>query len=185
MKGRVPGVLGLAALGAGLGGAVAAAEAGATPWLHIRVDEGRGAKVAVNLPMTVVDAALKAVPEGLGSHGRLHIGRHARHPHVSDLREVWRELRAADGEFLAREEGGERVSVSRKGEVVIVRVDRRGAPEVHVEVPVGVLDAFLSGEGDELNVRAGFSELAKGRGDVVRVKDDDTTVRIWVDEGNR
>jgi hypothetical protein len=184
MRIRAVGILGLAVLGAGLGLAVAAAEA--TPWLHIRVDESRGAKVAVNLPMTVIDAALKAVPERLTSHGKLHLGRHSRHAHVSELRTIWKELRAAgDADFLTREEGSERVVVSRKGEVVTLRVDRRGEPEVHAEVPVGVLDAFLSGEGDELNLRAGLTELGRRRGEVVRVKGDDTTVRIWVDEGNR
>jgi hypothetical protein len=33
-----------------------------------------------------------------------------------------------------------------------------------------------------LNVRAAVAELRKLRGDVVRVNDRDSTVRIWIDE---
>ena len=44
--------------------ATAAAQTGAA-WLHVRVEEAKDAtKVSVNLPMTVVEAVLKASPEG-------------------------------------------------------------------------------------------------------------------------
>jgi len=33
-------------------------------------------------------------------------------------------------------------------------------------------------------VRAGIAELRKLRGDIVRVRDKETTVRIWIDESN-
>ena len=54
--------------------------------------------------------------------------------------------------------------------------------EVRVEVPVSLVDAFLSGEGEEGNMEAAVAELQKRRGDIVRVKDDDSNVRIWIDE---
>jgi hypothetical protein len=49
-------------------------------------------------------------------------------------------------------------------------------------VPVSLVDAFLSGEGEEGNMEAAVAELQKRRGDIVRVKDDDSSVRIWIDE---
>jgi hypothetical protein len=45
-----------------------------------------------------------------------------------------------------------------------------------------MVDALLAAPGDELNLRAGLNELRNLRGDIVRVRDKDTTVRIWIDE---
>ena len=45
-----------------------------------------------------------------------------------------------------------------------------------------VVDALFSGEGDELNVKAAISQLQKRRGDIVRVNDETSTVRVWIDE---
>jgi hypothetical protein len=52
-----------------------------------------------------------------------------------------------------------------------------------VEIPVDVVDALLSGPGDELDVRAALGQLQKRRGDVVRVNDEHSTVRVWISEG--
>jgi len=49
---------------------------------------------------------------------------------------------------------------------------------------VSLVDALLSGEGDEANVQAAILELKKRRGDIVRVQDDDSHVRVWIDEQN-
>ena len=51
-------------------------------------------------------------------------------------------------------------------------------------MPVSLVDAFLSGEGEEGNFDAAIAELQKRRGDVVRVKDEDSNVRVWIDEQN-
>jgi hypothetical protein len=53
-----------------------------------------------------------------------------------------------------------------------------------VEVPVAVLDALFSGQGEELNIRAALAEIQKIRGDIVRVSDDDSRVRVWIDDSN-
>ena len=60
----------------------------------------------------------------------------------------------------------------------------RGAETVRIEVPVSLVDALLSGDGDEANVQAAILELKKRRGDIVRVQDDDSHVRVWIDEQN-
>ena len=79
----------------------------------------------------------------------------------------------------------ETVRVARAGNVMLVHVDKpSGKESVRVEIPIEVVDALFSGQGEELNLRAGFAELQKRRGDIVRVKDNDSTVRIWIDEGN-
>jgi hypothetical protein len=179
--------LALALLAAGaLAAAGGAAAQTAVPWLHIRVEEtAKPSKVHVNLPLTVVEAALKAAPETLVANGRLHLGPHCRSLKIADLRQMWLELKkAGDTEFVSVEEDHETVKVARRGEVVEVKVDKNGREEVHVEVPVSLVDAFFSGNGEEVDVKAALRELSKRRGDVVNVKDDDSTVRIWIDEKN-
>ena len=45
-----------------------------------------------------------------------------------------------------------------------------------------MLDALLSGEGDELNIEAAIRALVEqGEGELVTVSGDDETVRVWVD----
>ena len=105
---------------------------------------------------------------------------------VPDLRKAWNELKnTGDAEFVTVEEEDQKVRIARAGNLVLIHVDKPGGREsVRVEVPVEVVDALFSGQGEELNLRAAFGELQKRRGDIVRVKDDDSTVRIWIDEGN-
>jgi hypothetical protein len=183
--------------------ASAAPVAAQTPWLHVRVEEAKDAsKVSVNLPLTVVEAVLRATPDLIESHGRIHFDRefdsaHGRHGlKLADLRRAWKELAAVgDAELVTVESEDENVKVVRKGDVVQVFVDhkprtdkegktKKGAEQVRVEIPVSLVDALLSGEGEEANIEAAIVELKKRRGDIVRVQDDDSHVRVWIDEQN-
>lgn len=164
-----------------------------TAWLHVRVDEaGKNSRVRVNLPLTVVEAALKAAPETIGTEGRIHIGRHGRHAGrhvtVAELREAWAQLKTAGDADLVTvdEEDGDHVTVARKGDMVQVRVTgrRQGGEQVRVDVPTSVVDALLSAPGDELNVKAAMAELRKMKGEIVSVTDKDSTVRVWIDEAS-
>jgi len=160
-----------------------------TPWLHVRVEEpSKETKVHVNLPLTVVEAALSAAPEKIASHGKIHL-HHDRHDlSIADMRKVWDQLKDAGNAEIVRVEGkDENVRVAREGDSIRVRVDKPGEgkgenEEVVVDVPVAVVDALFSGEGEELNIGAALAELSKLRGDIVRVQDKDSTVRIWIDE---
>jgi len=164
-----------------------AAQAG-TPWLHVRVEEPRReAKVSVNLPLPVVEAALKAAPERIVSDGRIHLGHHDDHGlSLAEMRRLWKELRnTGDAELVSVEEQDETVHVARVGNLVQVRVSKAGGgEEVHVDVPVSLVDALLSGDDETVDVAAAMAEVGKLRGDVVRVKDDDSQVRVWIDEAN-
>ena len=167
-----------------------------TLWLHVRVEEAKdSSKVSVNVPLSVVEAVLKASPEFLEKHGKIHIGdEHGLK--LADLRQVWKELAAVgDAELVSVESDDQNVKVLRKGDIVQVFVDQKprprkdaekgkGAEQVRVEVPVSLVDALLSGDGDEANVEAAIGELRKRRGDIVRVHDDDSHVRVWIDEQN-
>jgi hypothetical protein len=195
MRKSIQAGIGLLVLAGAAAGTVAAQTA-PTAWLHVRVEEARdSSKVSVNLPLSVVEAVLKASPEIIEKHGKIKLGRdHGLK--LADLRRVWKELAAVgDAELVSVESEDENVKVQRKGDVVLVLVDkkpwsdkegkkRKGGEQVRVEVPVSLVDAFLSGEGDYGNLEAAVLELRKRRGDIVKVQDDDSHVRVWIDEQN-
>ncbi len=175
-------------------------------WLHVRVEETlKPSKVTVNLPLSVVEAALQAAPELIEKHGKMHMGGQDGMK-LADLRRVWKQLAAAgDADFVTVESEQENVRIRRQGDLVQVFVSekastpapakaeaekagaakaRRPHGEVRVELPVSVVDALLSGEGEQVNVQAAVAELQKRRGDIVRVSEKDSQVRIWIDDQN-
>lgn len=184
----VAGVVGMGAVQARTDGAVSGTDAaGGSAWLHVRVDEpGKSSKVRVNVPMAVVEAALEAAPERIVDKGRIKIdlGRDDHDLSLAQMRKLWQELRAAgDTDIVTVEDEGETVRVSRKGDLVQVRVTKASEKEeVHVDLPVNLVDAVLAGAGDSVDVKAVIRELRSQRGDIVRVTDANTAVRIWIDE---
>jgi len=176
-----------AALAILLGGpALATAQ---TPWIHVQVQEEgkKGSRVSVNLPLSVVRVALEVAPEKMLSEGRLRIREHGGDLKISDLRRVWNELRdTGEAELLFAEDRDEVVTIRKREGKLQIHVDKPSGKEVvRVDVPVTVVDALLSGEGEGLNVREAFAELEKLRGDIVRVEEKDSRVRIWIDERNK
>jgi hypothetical protein len=166
----------------------AMAQESATSWIHIRVDEADGAKVNVNLPMSLVEMALDIAGKEVfeGRHGpRIDIGRHHDFE-IADLRRLWDELRAAgDAQFVDVVDDDEHVRVYRRGDRVHVDIDDDGQEKVRVEVPFSVVDVLLEGDGDTLNLAGAVRELARtNNGQIIQVNDGDTTVRIWIDNTN-
>ena len=184
MNARVLAVVALAVPLLG-GSAPAASSSDGAAWLHVHVEEPKQrSRVQLNLPMNAVEAALKAAPDAVVSHGRIHLGGHDRHLEIDDFRRLWKELKGAgDAELVSVEDGDERVNVSKKGDLLLIRVrnDDKGET-VHVDVPAALVDALFSGPGEDLDIHAAVAELRKLRGDVVRVNDRSSTLRIWIDE---
>ena len=192
----VAGVVGLGVAQARTDGASAAettGPSGAPAWLHVRVDEhGKSSKVRVNVPLTVVEAALEAAPAKIVDKGRIKLdlghGRHDGHEghdlSLAEMRRIWQSLKdAGDTELVTVEEEDETVRVARRGDLVQVRVSKpNGKEEVQEDVPVGLVDAVLAGPGDSVDVKTVMRELRTRRGDIVRVNDEDSAVRIWIDE---
>jgi hypothetical protein len=157
-----------------------------TPWIHIQVnDEGEEAeKVNINLPLSLVEVAIDVAPEDALSKAHVHLDHHGLT--ISDLRRLWQEFRAAgEEEFVTVEKHDERVHILRRGDHIVVEVEKSAEDkeEVHVEVPISVIDALLSGEGDRLNLKDAVAQLKDQRGEIVRVNDGKSLVRIWIDEG--
>lgn len=159
-----------------------------TPWIHVDVDESGedAAHVQVHLPLSVVRIAMEAAPENILSEGELHLSHVDQDLDIESLRRLWRELRkVGDSELVSVEKPDEIVRVRREGDYVLIDVEERAgeSPEqVHIEIPVTVVDALFSGEGETLNVADALSELSTERGEIVRVDDGETRVRIWIDE---
>ncbi len=157
----------------------------APSWLHVQVTETgkKESKVSVNLPLAMLDIAFDMAPDEQIKGGRVKLG--TGEVKLADLRRMWAELKkAGDTEFVTVEEKDETVRVERKGSRVLVRVSDKAAatPKVVVDVPMGVVDALLSGEGESLDLKAALGELKRtASGDVINVNDGDSRVRVWID----
>jgi hypothetical protein len=164
-----------------------AARADGDLWLHVRVDSDRGEKVSVNLPLSLVEKAVAMIPDEHFRHGELvlddiHWG-NGHHLSIAELRDLWSELQASpDMTFVTVESDHETVRVSKSGGYVLVDAEESGDASAEVRIPVSVVDALLSGEGEELDIRAAIEALAlHGEGELVTVNEDDERVRVWID----
>ena len=112
------------------------------------------------------------MPHRILSDGRLSLAGREVPVNVGALRDLWRALtEVGDTEFVTVEGEGETVRIARAGDQITVRVEERdeeGSETVDVQLPIVVVDALLSGNGDTLDVRAAVERLGELRGDIVR-----------------
>ena len=152
-------------------------------WLHVEVNESgdKASKVNVNLPLSVAKAALEMAPKRFTDKAVEKLNEHD--VSIADIRKLWAEIKTAgNAEFVTVQEADETVRVAREGDWVRIRVDSTGdKPErVRVDIPVSVVDALLSGDGESFNLLAAINELGGNSGDIVHVEDGDETVRVWI-----
>lgn len=155
------------------------------PWIHVEVRESGDSteKVNVNLPLSLARVALQAVQSKV--EDKLVDGLKKGELSLTDMRAMWVELRnSGDAELVAVEEKDQIVRVAREGQHIRVRVESKSGDgeQVRVDLPVAVVDALMSGDGDELNLPAAIEQLESMRGDIVNVTDKKSTVRVWIDE---
>lgn len=177
--------LGFAALVLSLAAAPAIAK---DRWLHIRVEETKDTPqiVRVNLPLSLLEGAAPLLESAQFEGSKIKVGNEdwdrAR------LKSLWQEVRLAeDGEYVTVESGTESVRVAKTGEFLTIKVreSRRRAEKVDVKIPLAVVDALLSGDGDTLNFVAAIKALKdRGDGELVAVNDESSVVRIWIDQKN-
>ncbi|MBI1357096.1 MAG: hypothetical protein GC160_22370 [Acidobacteria bacterium] len=161
----------------------------AKPWIHVEVRENGDSteKVNVNVPLSLARVALSAVQPKIehkiadGLRNGLEKGEMS----LADIRSMWAELRASgDAELVSVDDKDQTVRIARDGAHIRVRVEskKEAGESVRVDVPITVVDALFSGDGDELNLPAAIQQLEAMRGDIVNVVDKDSTVRVWIDE---
>jgi hypothetical protein len=150
-------------------------------WLHVKVEENDNTKVTVNLPMSVIGKALPMLPTEHFDAGHMHLDE--MEMSISDMRELWQEVQSTpDATFVTVEEDNEQVKVWKEGGYLMVSVIEDGGENVEVRVPARVVDALLSGDGEELNLVAAMEALVdEGEGQLVSVTGDNENVRVWVD----
>ncbi len=175
-----------------------AAKASSTPsttsakqdrWLHVRVisSDAKGETVRVNVPLELAEKVLPAI-----NHDRLHGGKvkiDCAHVNDVDLRVMVDAIRSAkDGEYVTVQGTENDVRVAKQDNHLIVHVLDKGKAkrsQVEIKVPMKVIDALFSAGKDELDLVAALHALsAAGDTELVSVKDNENTVRVWLDSKN-
>lgn len=161
-------------------------QAASKEWLHIHVNETKGdeEKVRVNIPLSLIEVMLPMVEEKAVSEGKIRL--HEKDFRVEDLRKIWKSVKdEGDTEFVSVEKKGEHVRVFTQGNFLMVQSDKDSRSKVNIKLPMAVVDAMLSGDGEELDLMAAVKALKNsGVRDLITVEDDDTNVLVWIDDKN-
>ena len=152
-------------------------------WLHLRVSgaEEDGEKFNLNLPLATITALLPSLAEKGLAEGDINI----KHGDLSveDLRSMWNSLRG-QGDFQIAEiqENDMHLQVAIEGDSLVARSVEGSAKEINIQVPAVVVDALLSGEGDQLSLQAAVDALSQlGPTDMVTVSDGEKNIELWID----
>ncbi len=158
-------------------------------WLHVRVTNpgSKDESVRVNVPLELAEKVLPSI-----NQNRLHNGRVKLDDvdcHGVDLRALLDAVRTSkDGEFVTVQSKDSDVRVAKQNGYLFVHLFEKNHPrrsQVEVKVPMKVVDALFSGAKDELDLIAGLRALsAQGDTELVSVKDEENTVRVWLDSKN-
>lgn len=174
-------------------------------WIHVRVEskEDHGETVRVNVPVEMAAKVLPAIHQENLHDGKVRID--SGNLHDVDLRAILDAVRSSrDGEYVTVQSRESNVRVAKSGGYLYVHVTDDGNPKrpsakdgkeakpvashqskVEVKVPLKVVDALLSAGKDELDIVAALKALsAHGDTELVTIKDDENTVRVWVDSKN-
>ena len=167
-------------------------------WIHVRVTESGpdGDRVRINIPLSLAEAVLPTIKAEKFRDGKVKVAGHALDQ--VDLRAILEAVRKAqDNQYITVESKHENVEVAKAGEFLRIKVheDREGAGKaagaqkagstVDIKIPFKVANALLSGSSDELDVLAAIRALGEYPNlELVTVKDENDSVRIWVDSKN-
>jgi len=158
-------------------------------WLHVRVTnpDSKEETVRVNVPLELAEKVLPTINRDRLQNGRVKINEIDHHG--VDLRALIDAVRSSrDGEFVTVQNKESDVRVAKQNGYLFVHVFEKNHPkksQVEVKVPMKVVDALFSGGTDELDLVAGLHALSsQGDTELVSVKSEDNTVRIWLDSKN-
>jgi len=167
-------------------------------WIHVRVTESSpdGERVRINIPLSLAEAVLPTIKVDKFCQGKVKV--EGRALEQVDLRAMLEAVRKTqDNQFVTVESKDENVEVAKAGEFLLIKVHenpagagkaaraRKAANTVEVKIPFKVAHALLSGNHDELDVLAAVRALDEYPNlELVTVKDEKNSVRIWVDSNN-
>lgn len=161
-------------------------------WLHVRVvnSDNKGEIVRVNVPLELAESVLPTINKENLHDGKLTISQ--AHLNDVDLHALMNAVRnAKDGEYVTVQNADQDVRVAKEGGRLLVHVKDKSRGEhskhsdVEVKIPMHVIDALFSAGKDELDIVAALHALAaQGDTELVSVKDQDNTIRVWLDSKN-
>jgi hypothetical protein len=158
-------------------------------WLHVRVisTDAKGESVRVNVPLELAEKVLPAINKNRLHDGKVKID--CAHVNDVDLRAMVDAIRTAkDGEYVTVQGNDNDVRVAKQSNYLIVHVLEKGKSrksQVEIKIPMKVVDALFSAGKDELDLVAALHALsAAGDTELVSVKDEENTVRVWLDSKN-
>lgn len=164
--------------------------AAADRWFHVHVDDrsSGGAEVTVNLPLSVIESAAKLIPEEVSEELRseLRVELNDAGFSLDELRALWSEIREGDdATYVTVRDDEHNFDVRKSGDFLVVDSDESSETQINVRFPLPVVDALLSDPSGRLDFAAAVSALAEyDDGNMVTVRDDETTVRVWIDSSN-
>ncbi len=154
-------------------------------WFHVTVNEkgGDNANVTINLPISIVEAAMPLIPEEAMQDGRIVI--EDAEFDATKLRNLWNAIQdSPDATYVTVQSEDETIRVFKDGDFLRARTSEASAEgtQIDARIPLSVIDALLSGNGNELDLRAALQALVDfGEGELVTVNDNDASVRVWID----
>ena len=166
-------------------------------WLHVRVisTDSKGETVRVNVPLEMAEKVLPAINKDRLHNGKVRFDDHEMNG--VDLKALLDAVRTSkDGEYVTVQATDSDVRVAKQGGYMFVHVtEKRSSTEkdgklsersrVEVKIPMKVVDALFSAGKGELDIVAALRALAAhGDTELVSVKSDDNTVRVWLDSKN-
>ncbi|HKN25990.1 MAG TPA: hypothetical protein VJX72_14170 [Candidatus Acidoferrum sp.] len=177
-------------------------------WIHVRVDskDAKGETVRVNVPIEMAEKVLPAIRHDNLQSGKIRIDN--AHLNDVDLRTLLDAVRSfKDGEYVTVQSNEDNVRIAKNAGYLYIHVTEKKSGEkqakhsegkegavksasteesrVEIKVPMKVVDALFSAGKDELDIVAALHALSShGDTELVSVKDDENTVRIWIDSRN-
>ena len=179
-------------------------------WIHIRVisQDSGGETVRVNVPVDMAEKILPAINKKELHNGKVTIN--SAHCDDVDLKALLDAVRTAkDSEFVTVQSDENDVRVAKQAGYLLIHVtekqshddkdtkdsskdsakdskSRRERTRVEIKVPMKVVDALFSSGTDQLDLVAALHALSQQPGDteLVSVKDNNDSVRVWVDSKN-
>jgi hypothetical protein len=175
------------------GASTAFGQSGSTKdrWLHVRVinSDNKGETVRVNIPLELAENVLPTINKNHLHNGKVTIDQ--AHMNDVDVHALINAIRTAkDGEYVTVQGTDQDVRVAKEGGRLLVHVkdnknSKSNKSNVDIKIPMHVIDALFSAGKDELDVVAGLHALASlGDTELVSVKSEDSTVRVWMDSKN-
>jgi hypothetical protein len=162
------------------------ASAASKMWVHVHVENSaKEEKIKMNLPISVIETMIPLMEQKRLRDGKFKVN--DTEFRVEDLRKAWKEIREeGDMEFASFQNRDGDVRIFIEGNYLLVQPHQKNKnSKVDVRIPLKVVDAMLSGKGEELNLTAAVKALRdSGVKDIITVKDKETSVRIWIDDKN-